>query len=100
MSRPHAATKHGVLGLTKCSALDGPAHNIAVGQIDIGNVASDMTNHMAAGVLQPNGATMPEPVMEMHDVARSVAHMASLPLDANVLSLAVMAAAMPFVGRG
>ncbi|GGE22533.1 oxidoreductase [Aureimonas endophytica] len=99
-SAPYTATKHGVLGLTKSGALDGRAHGIAVGQIDIGNVASDMTSRMATGVLQANGTVAPEPVMALDNVARSVVHMASLPLDANVLSLTVMASTMPYVGRG
>lgn len=99
-SAPYTATKHGVLGLTKSGALDGRAHGIAVGQIDIGNAASAMTSRMADGVLQANGAVMPEPTIDLDHVARTVAHMASLPLDANVLSATVMATAMPFVGRG
>lgn len=99
-SAPYTATKHGVAGLTKSGSLDGRAYDIAVGQIDIGNVASDMTSRMVSGVLQANGSVSPEPVMAMENVARSVAHMASLPLGANVLRMTVMATAMPFVGRG
>lgn len=99
-SAPYTASKHGVTGLTRSGALDGRAHGIAVGQIDIGNVASDMTSRMGSGVLQPNGAVVAEPVMALDNVARTLVHMASLPLDANVLSLTVMASAMPFVGRG
>ena len=99
-SAPYTATKHGVTGLTKSGSLDGRAHRIAVGQIDIGNVASDMTSRMGAGVLQAHGGIAPEPVMAMENVARSVVHMASLPLDANVFQMTVMASDMPFVGRG
>jgi NAD(P)-dependent dehydrogenase (short-subunit alcohol dehydrogenase family) len=100
MSAPYTATKHAITGLTKSAALDGRAHNIAVGQIDIGNAASDMTAAMSAGVLQADGSRRPEPVMDVAHVARSVRHMADLPLDANVLFMTVMATAMPFVGRG
>ena len=99
-SAPYTATKHGVTGLTKSGSLDGRAHRIAVGQIDIGNVASDMTSRMGSGVLQAHGGIAPEPVMAMENVARSVVHMASLPLDANVFQMTVMASDMPFVGRG
>lgn len=99
-SAPYTATKHGVSGLTKCGALDGRAFNIAVGQIDIGNVTSDMTTAMAAGVPQANGTVAAEPVMALENVTRSILHMASLPLDANILEMTVMASAMPFVGRG
>jgi NAD(P)-dependent dehydrogenase (short-subunit alcohol dehydrogenase family) len=99
-SAPYTATKHGVLGLTKSGALDGRAHGIAVGQIDIGNAASAMTSRMSAGVLQANGTVAPEPTIDVAHVARTVVHMASLPLDANVLNVTVMATAMPFVGRG
>jgi NAD(P)-dependent dehydrogenase (short-subunit alcohol dehydrogenase family) len=100
MSAPYTATKHAITGLTKSAALDGRPHNIAVGQIDIGNAASDMTAAMSAGVLQADGSRRPEPVMDVAHVARSVRHMADLPLDANVLFMTVMATAMPFVGRG
>lgn len=99
-SAPYSATKHGVTGLTRSGALDGRAFGIAVGQIDIGNVASDMTERMGRGVLQPDGRMMPEPVMAMENVARTIAHMASLPLEANMLQVNVMATQMPFVGRG
>jgi len=99
-SAAYTATKHAITGLTKSSSLDGRAYSIAVGQIDIGNAASDMTEAMASGVLQPDGARRPEPVMDVAHVARAVAHMAGLPLDANVLFMTVMASAMPFVGRG
>lgn len=100
LSAPYTATKHAITGLTKSAALDGRAHNIAVGQIDIGNAASAMTHGMAKGVLQADGSRRPEPVMDVAHVAASVRHMASLPLDANVLFMTVMATAMPFVGRG
>ncbi|KAB0675834.1 SDR family oxidoreductase [Aureimonas leprariae] len=99
-SAPYTATKHGVLGLTRSGALDGRAHGIAVGQIDIGNAASAMTSRMAAGVLQANGTTAPEPTIDVAHVARTVAHMAALPLEVNILTTTVMATAMPFVGRG
>lgn len=100
LSAAYSATKHAITGLTKSAALDGRAHNIAVGQIDIGNAASDMTAAMARGVLQADGTRRPEPVMDVAHVASSVRHMADLPLDANVLFMTVMATAMPFVGRG
>jgi NAD(P)-dependent dehydrogenase (short-subunit alcohol dehydrogenase family) len=100
MSAPYTATKHAITGLTKSAALDGRAFNIAVGQIDIGNAASDMTAGMSAGVLQANGSRRTEPVIDVAHVARSVRHMADLPLDANVLFMTLMATAMPFVGRG
>jgi NAD(P)-dependent dehydrogenase (short-subunit alcohol dehydrogenase family) len=100
LSAPYTATKHAITGLTKSAALDGRAFGIAVGQIDIGNAASDMTEAMARGVLQPDGTRRPEPVMDVAHVARSVRHMAELPPDANVLFMTVMATAMPFVGRG
>jgi NAD(P)-dependent dehydrogenase (short-subunit alcohol dehydrogenase family) len=100
LSSAYTATKHAITGLTKSAALDGRAYGIAVGQIDIGNAASDMTEGMAKGVLQPDGSRRPEPVMDVANVARSVRHMADLPLDANVLFMTVMATAMPFVGRG
>ncbi len=99
-SAPYTATKHGVTGLTKSGSLDGRAHGIAVGQIDIGNVASDMTSRMGGGVLQAHGGIAPEPVMAMENVARSIVLMASLPPEANVFQMTVMASDMPFVGRG
>lgn len=99
-SAPYTTTKHAITGLTKSAALDGRAYNIAVGQIDIGNAASDMTEAMKAGVLQPDGSRRPEPVMDVTHAANAVVHMASLPLDANVLFMTVMATAMPLVGRG
>jgi NAD(P)-dependent dehydrogenase (short-subunit alcohol dehydrogenase family) len=99
-SAPYTATKHAITGLTKATALDGRAFNIACGQIDIGNAETPMTARMKNGVPQPNGTLAPEPVMDVDAVARAVLYMASLPLDANVLSMTVMATKMPFVGRG
>ena len=99
-SAPYTATKHGVLGLTKAGALDGRAFDIAVGEIDIGNAATDMTERMADGVLQADGTLAPEPVIDARHIADAVAYMADLPLDANVLTMTVMASKMPFVGRG
>lgn len=102
--RPHSvgytATKHAITGLTKAAALDGRAHNIAVGQIDIGNAATEMTNRMAAGILQANGQYLPEPRMDVALVGQAVLHMANLPLSANVLFQTIMASHMPLVGRG
>lgn len=100
MSAPYTATKHAITGLTKSLALDGRPFGITCGQIDIGNAATDMTARMTGGVLQADGSTKPEPRMRVEDVARAVAYMASLPPDATVLSMTVMAAGMPFVGRG
>ena len=99
-SAPYSATKHAVTGLTKSTSLDGRAHNIACGQIDIGNAATDMTTRMAQGTLQANGSLLAEPRMDVQVVANAVLHMASLPLEANVQFMTVMATAMPFVGRG
>jgi NAD(P)-dependent dehydrogenase (short-subunit alcohol dehydrogenase family) len=100
LSAPYTATKHAITGLTKACALDGRAWDIACGQIDIGNAASEMTERMASGVLQANGQTAPEARMEVRHVADAVVHMASLPLEANVLFMTVMATRMPYVGRG
>jgi NAD(P)-dependent dehydrogenase (short-subunit alcohol dehydrogenase family) len=99
-SAPYTATKHAITGLTKCLALDGRGFDIACGQIDIGNAATDMTERMAAGVPQANGALLVEPRMAVQHVAEAILYMARLPLDANVLFMTVMATEMPFVGRG
>jgi NAD(P)-dependent dehydrogenase (short-subunit alcohol dehydrogenase family) len=99
-SAPYTATKHAITGLTKATALDGRKYDIACGQIDIGNAGTDMTARMKDGVPQANGTTMVEPTMDVDCVAKAVVYMASLPLDANVLFLTVMATKMPFVGRG
>ena len=99
-SAPYTATKHAITGLTKSASLDGRKHNIAVGQIDIGNAETEMTAKMKDGVLQADGTTAVEPTMDVECVARAVVYMASLPLDANVLFMTVMATQMPFVGRG
>jgi len=99
-SAPYTATKHAITGLTKSTALDGRPHDIACGQIDIGNAASDMTAKMGKGVPQANGETAVEPTIDPAHVADAVVYMASLPLEANVLTLTVMATKMPFVGRG
>jgi NAD(P)-dependent dehydrogenase (short-subunit alcohol dehydrogenase family) len=99
-SAPYTATKHAVTGLTKSIALDGRAYNIACGQIDIGNAATDMTERMAHGVPQADGRLAAEPRMDAADVGRAILMMASLPLDANVPFLTVMATNMPFIGRG
>jgi NAD(P)-dependent dehydrogenase (short-subunit alcohol dehydrogenase family) len=99
-SAPYTSTKHAITGLTKSTSLDGRKYNIACGQIDIGNAASDMTARMASGVPQADGSMKPEPTMDVNEVARAVVHMASLPLSANVLFMTVMATKMPFVGRG
>jgi NAD(P)-dependent dehydrogenase (short-subunit alcohol dehydrogenase family) len=99
-SAPYTATKHAITGLTKATALDGRKYDIACGQIDIGNAATEMTARMKDGVLQPSGELAAEPTMDVENVARAVVYMASLPLDANVLFMTVMATKMPFVGRG
>lgn len=96
----YTATKHGVMGLTKTASLDGRAYDIAVGQIDIGNAATDLAARMAKGVPQANGEIAVEPLMDVDIVGRSVLYMANLPLEANVLFHTVMATKMPFVGRG
>jgi NAD(P)-dependent dehydrogenase (short-subunit alcohol dehydrogenase family) len=96
----YTATKHAITGLTRSTSLDGRAYDIACGQIDIGNAATDMTQAMAAGVPQADGSVRPEPRMDVADVARAVLYMAGLPLEANVATMTVMATRMPFVGRG
>ncbi len=95
----YTSTKHAITGLTKSTALDGRAYNIACGQIDIGNAATPMTERMTQGVLQPNGLMMPEPRMDVEHVAQAIVQMASLPLESNVLFMTIMATKMPFVGR-
>ncbi len=99
-SAPYTATKHAITGLTKSTSLDGRRWDIACGQIDIGNAATDLAEQMSRGVPQADGTVRPEPLMDVEDVARAVVYMASLPLGANVQFLTVMASAMPFVGRG
>ncbi|SCK56325.1 SDR family oxidoreductase [Streptomyces sp. WMMB 322] len=96
----YTATKHAVTGLTKSLSLDGRPYGIACGQIDVGNAATEMTARMQQGVPQADGSTRAEPVMDAGDVARTVVHMAGLPLEANVQFATVMATAMPFIGRG
>src|SRR6266581_83485 len=99
-SAPYTSTKHAVTGLTKATSLDGRKYNIACGQIDIGNAATDMTERMEKGILQASGAIAVEPTMAVENVARAVLYMAGLPLEANVQFMTVMATNMPFVGRG
>jgi NAD(P)-dependent dehydrogenase (short-subunit alcohol dehydrogenase family) len=99
-SAPYTATKHAVSGLTRAASLDGRKYDIAVGQIDIGNAATDMTERMAAGVPQADGSVRPEARMDLRHAADAVLTMANLPLDANILFMTVMATKMPFVGRG
>jgi NAD(P)-dependent dehydrogenase (short-subunit alcohol dehydrogenase family) len=96
----YTATKHAITGLTKSTALDGRAYDIACGQIDVGNAATEMMSAVPSGVPQADGAVRPEPLMDVADVGRAVRYMAALPLDANVLFMTVMATKMPFVGRG
>jgi NADP-dependent 3-hydroxy acid dehydrogenase YdfG len=100
-SAPYTATKHAITGLTKSTSLDGRAFDIACGQIDIGNAATDLTERFGtAGALQPDGTIRQEPTMDVDHVARAVVYMATLPLDANVQFMTVAATKMPFVGRG
>lgn len=99
-SAPYTSSKHAITGLTRTISLDGRPYNIACGQIDIGNTASEMTARMLGGVAQADLSIKPEPVMDVQNVAKSVLHMADLPLDANVQFMTVMATAMPFIGRG
>ncbi len=99
-SAPYTATKHAITGLTKSFALDGRELGITCGQIDIGNVESDIGDRIAGGALQADGSTRPEPVMDADAVTRAIVYMASLPPDANVLTMTVMANGMPYVGRG
>ena len=99
-SAPYTATKHGVTGLTRSTSLDGRKYNIACGQIDIGNALTEMAERMTKGVPQADGSIQVEPVMDVSNVGKTVAHMASLPMDANVQFVTVMATNMPFIGRG
>jgi len=99
-SAPYTATKHAITGLTKSTALDGRPHNIACGQIDIGNAATDLTARMKDGVMQAHGAIVPEPRMDVEHAAQAVLAMARLPLETNILFMTIMATGMPFVGRG
>ena len=99
-SAPYTSTKHAVTGLTKAGSLDGRKYDIAVGQIDIGNAGTEMTEKMKTGMPQANGTTAPEPTMDVANVAKTVLYMASLPLDANVQFVTVMATKMPYIGRG
>jgi NADP-dependent 3-hydroxy acid dehydrogenase YdfG len=99
-SAPYTASKHGITGLTKATSLDGRKYNIACGQIDIGNAATEMTGNMSKGVPQANGTRAVEPTIDPNDVARAVVYMASLPLEANVQFMLIMATAMPLIGRG
>lgn len=99
-SAPYTATKHAITGLTKSISLDGRGYDIACGQIDIGNAATEMSAPMARGILQANGSTLVEPRMELRHVADAVLYMAGLPLEANVQFMTVMATNMPLVGRG
>ncbi len=99
-SAPYTATKHAITGLTKSTSLDGRAHNIACGQIDIGNAATPMTERMAEGVPQADGSIKPEPRMDVALVGAAVVQMANLPLDANIQFMTIMATKMPYIGRG
>jgi NAD(P)-dependent dehydrogenase (short-subunit alcohol dehydrogenase family) len=99
-SAPYTSTKHAVLGLTKSSALDGRKYDIACGQIDIGNAATELTERMSKGVPQADGSLLAEPRIDVEHVANSILHMANLPLDANILVMTIMANKMPYVGRG
>lgn len=96
----YTATKHAVLGITRSLALDGRPFNIACGQIDIGNAATSLTERMNSGVLQADGRVAPEPRVDVAHVANAIVQMASLPLEANILNMTIMASAMPYVGRG
>ena len=99
-SSPYTSTKHAITGLTKSTSLDGRKYDIACGQIDVGNALTPLAERMTKGVPQPNGTVMAEPVMDVSHVSSAVVYMASLPLDANVMFLTVMATKMPFAGRG
>ncbi|ARN22094.1 SDR family oxidoreductase [Piscinibacter gummiphilus] len=97
---PYTSTKHAITGLTKATSLDGRAWNIACGQIDIGNAATEMTERMTRGILQANGQTVVEPRMDVQHVADAIVHMAALPLESNVQFMTIMATKMPYIGRG
>lgn len=99
-SAAYATTKHAITGLTKSTSLDGRKYDIACGQIDIGNAATDMTKNMSVGALQPNGEIAIEPTMDVNHAARAIVYMANLPLEANVQFMTVMATKMPLIGRG
>ena len=99
-SAPYTATKHAMTGLTKSTSLDGRKYDIACGQIDIGNAATDLTARMKEGVPQANGSIVVEPTMDADDVARAIVYMDSLPLEANVQFMTIMATKMPYIGRG
>ena len=99
-SAPYTASKHGMTGLTKATSLDGRKYNIACGQIDIGNAATEMAAPMARGIPQANGEIAVEPTMDVEHVAQAVVHMAELPLESNVQFMTIMATKMPFIGRG
>lgn len=99
-SSPYTSTKHAISGLTKASALDGRAYNISVGQIDIGNAGTEMTERMKKGVLQPDGTMRIEPIMDVEHVGQAVLQMASLPLESNIFHITIMATKMPYIGRG
>jgi NAD(P)-dependent dehydrogenase (short-subunit alcohol dehydrogenase family) len=96
----YTATKHAITGLTKSTALDGRPYDIACGQIDIGNAATDMAVGLVGGAAQADGTVRPEPVMDVAEVGRAVRYMAGLPLDANVATMTLMATKMPYIGRG
>lgn len=100
MSAPYTSTKHAITGLTKSIALDGRPFNIACGQIDIGNAATEMTERMAAGIMQADHSIKVEPRMDVDHIGQAVLHMAQLPLESNILNMTIMATNMPFVGRG
>ncbi len=100
LTAPYTAAKHAITGLTKSTSLDGRAYDIACGQIDIGNAATEMTERMASGILQPRGDMMVEPRMDVQHVADAVVHMAELPLATNIQFMTIMATKMPFIGRG
>ena len=99
-SAPYTATKHGVTGLTKATSLDGRKYNIACGQIDIGNAATDMTSRMSDGTAQPDGSMMIEPTFDVNHVAETIVYMANLPLETNIQFVTIMATKMPYIGRG